>query len=82
MLGHLDMIRAFLVTSESPFGIFCEDDIKMDAKFIQRMDTVLCDFKHMNLDVLLLGYLFDYRIHLAEPGKNVYHSYSPPPATI
>jgi GR25 family glycosyltransferase involved in LPS biosynthesis len=82
MFGHLDMIRAFLETSESPFGIFCEDDIKLDANFIQRMDTILRDFKHMNLDVLLLGYLYSRAIELLEPGKNVYHSYSPPPATI
>lgn len=82
MFGHLDMIRAFLDTSDKPFGIFCEDDIKMDANFIQRMDAVLHDFKHMNLDVLLLGYLFPRPIELLEPGKNVYHSYSPPPATI
>lgn len=82
MLGHLDMIRAFLETCDRPFGIFCEDDIKMDANFIQRMEEVLRDFKHMNLDVLLLGYLYPRPIELLEPGKNVYHSYSPPPATI
>ena len=82
MLGHIDMIRAFLDTSDRPFGIFCEDDIKMDANFIQRMEAVLHDFKHMNLDVLLLGYLYPRPIELLEPGKNVYHSYSPPPATI
>jgi GR25 family glycosyltransferase involved in LPS biosynthesis len=82
MFGHLDMIRAFLDNSEKPFGIFCEDDIKIDANFIQRMDAVLRDFTHMNLDVLLLGYLFHYPIHIDEPGKNAYHSYSPPPSTI
>jgi len=82
MFGHLDMIRHFLDNSDHPFGIFCEDDILIDADFIPRMEDILRDFKHMNLDVLLLGYLYPHTIELLEPGKNVYHSYSPPPATI
>ena len=80
MFGHLDMIRYFLDNSEDPFGIFCEDDILIDADFIPRMEDILRDFKQMNLDVLLLGYLFPHV--LDHSGKNVYHTYSPPPATI
>jgi GR25 family glycosyltransferase involved in LPS biosynthesis len=80
MFGHLDMIKHFLENSDHPFGIFCEDDILIDADFIPRMEEVLCDFKHMNLDVLLLGYLFPYV--LDNSGKNIYHTYYPPPSTI
>lgn len=80
MFGHLDMIRHFLDNSDSQFGIFCEDDILIDTDFIPRMEEILCDFKQMNLDVLLLGYLFPYV--LDHSGKNTYHPYSPPPATI
>lgn len=80
MFGHLDMIKHFLDNSEHPFGIFCEDDILIDADFIHRMEDILRDFEDMNLDVLLLGYLFPYVIDAS--GKNVYHTYSAPPSTI
>ena len=33
MYGHLDMIRDFVNNDSRQYGIFCEDDIMIDANF-------------------------------------------------
>ena len=33
MYGHLDMIREFVEKDSRDYGIFCEDDIMIDANF-------------------------------------------------
>ena len=62
MFGHLDMIRYFLDNSDCPFGIFCEDDILIDANFKSRLEHVLTDFEAMQMDTMLLGYLITHPI--------------------
>ena len=62
MYGHLDMIRDFLENDSSPYGIFCEDDIMIDADFLPRLHHIVCDFEKQNLDIMLLGYLISYII--------------------
>ena len=57
MFGHLNMIQSFINTSNAEYGIFCEDDILIDADFMNRINPVIADFAKQNLDVLLLGYL-------------------------
>ncbi len=57
MFGHLNMIQSFIDTSNAEYGIFCEDDILIDANFVGRLTQVIDDFAKQNLDVLLLGYL-------------------------
>ena len=57
MHGHLEMIQNFLNNDSSKYGIFCEDDILIDADFMNRINPVIADFAKQNLDVLLLGYL-------------------------
>lgn len=56
MYGHLDMIRAFLDTDHQ-VGIFCEDDILIDAGFAKKLGHVVSDFINMGYDTMLLGYL-------------------------
>lgn len=56
MYGHLDMIREFLV-SDAQIGIFCEDDILIDADFVGKLEHVIGDFIAMDCDTMLLGYL-------------------------
>lgn len=60
MLGHLSMIRQFYETTNSEFGIFCEDDIRIHRDFKERLPTIIQDFRELNLDILLLGFLFAY----------------------
>jgi GR25 family glycosyltransferase involved in LPS biosynthesis len=62
MYGHLDMIRDFLENDSSPYGIFCEDDIMIDADFLPRLDHILRDFEKQNLDIMLLGYLIGHAL--------------------
>lgn len=62
MLGHLDMIQNFYDNSEKEFGIFCEDDIYIHKDFKIMLPDIIQDFKLMNLDILLLGYLTPFEI--------------------
>ena len=62
MLGHLDMIKHFYENSEKEYGIFCEDDIYIHKDFKLLLPNIIEDFKLMNLDVLLLGYLIQFKI--------------------
>ena len=82
MYGHLDMIRDFLENDSSPYGIFCEDDIMIDAEFMPRLDHIVHDFEKQNLDIVLLGYLIGHVIScdfqpLYEGSKYKYYGYAP-----
>ena len=61
MCGHLEMIKYFYET-ELEYGIFCEDDILIHKDLKQMLPTILDDFNKMNLDVLLLGYLLQFKL--------------------
>lgn len=71
MFGHLDMIRDFLYNSSDPYAIFCEDDILIDADFMNKIGLVIKDFNKLKLDVLLLGCLISHVI-----SDNVYYGNS------
>ena len=62
MIGHLDMIQKFYDNSEKEFGIFCEDDIFIHKDFVKTLPYIIQDFKLMELDILLLGYLIPFKI--------------------
>ena len=84
MLGALDIIQQFY-DSEKEFGIFCEDDIYIHKDFKIMLPNIIEDFKLMNLDILLLGYLITFEIKSSyqkfelksnNPNlKYVYHNY-------
>ncbi len=57
MYGHLDMISDFYYKTNKEFGIFCEDDIYIHKNLNKYLPRICMDFKCLNLDVLLLGYL-------------------------
>lgn len=59
---QLDMINDFYLHSEKEFGIFCEDDIFIHKDIISYLPRITQDFKQLNLDILLLGYLTSYKI--------------------
>ena len=85
MLGHIGMIKKFYENSEKEFGIFCEDDIYIHKDFEKILPDIIEDFKMMNLDILLLGYLTQFKIESNYIGfdlksinnnlKYVYHNY-------
>lgn len=62
ILGHIDMIEKFL-NSDYEFGIFCEDDIYINKELITNLPNICNDFKKLNLDILLLGYLLPYKLN-------------------
>lgn len=62
MYGHLDMIKMFYNNSEIEYGIFCEDDIYIHKNIKHLMPQIITDFKYLNLDILLLGYLVPFQI--------------------
>lgn len=64
MYGHLDMINEFYYNSDSNIGIFCEDDIYIHKDFKKNLKRICFDFKILNLDVLLLGYLVPFKIDI------------------
>lgn len=57
MKGHLDMISRFVSETKDEYAIFCEDDVMIHKDLKQILPLVLQDFKNLQLDVLLLGYL-------------------------
>jgi len=59
MDGHLLCLEKFVHTG-SNFGIVCEDDIHLRRDFPQELPVVLEQFKKLELDILLLGYLLDF----------------------
>jgi len=61
MLGALDIIKKFY-DSEKEFGIFCEDDVFIHKDLKIMLPSIIEDFKLMNLDILLLGYLVPFEI--------------------
>jgi GR25 family glycosyltransferase involved in LPS biosynthesis len=80
MLAHLDAISSFLRTDKE-LGIICEDDVHIARTLAQDLEVVTAEFRHMRLDILLLGYLLPlmpradnhaYRIK----SKYTYHTYS------
>jgi len=59
--GHLDMIQQF-VASGKEFGIFCEDDVYINKNLPRLLPAICKHFTECDLDVLLLGYLLQFRV--------------------
>lgn len=60
MWSHLDMIKTFL-ESDAEFGIFTEDDILIRKGLKRLLPEVVAAYKRLDLEILLLGYLLNYR---------------------
>ena len=75
--GHFDMINKFITETDKEYGVFCEDDIYLDKNLANDIPGIVEDFKAMNLDVLLLGYLTTFKIEEYHHGfsiKNEFHN--------
>jgi GR25 family glycosyltransferase involved in LPS biosynthesis len=73
IIGHIDMIKKFL-NSDYEFGIFCEDDIYINKELINHLPNICDDFKKLNLDILLLGYLLSFKINDYNPHFKLLHN--------
>lgn len=64
MLQHLDSLRHYLDnTSETDqFCIVCEDDIMISNQIRESLPEILCKFVELDLDIMLLGYLWTQKI--------------------
>ena len=62
MLQHLDSIRHFIDHTSNSHCIVCEDDIMISKDFYDDMPNIISTFEMHQLDVLLLGYLWPYKI--------------------
>jgi len=61
MLQHLDSIKHFLENTDKQYLIVCEDDILISKKFKNDLPDFILNMKEMKLDILLLGYLMDFK---------------------
>jgi hypothetical protein len=70
------MINKFINETDKEYGVFCEDDIYLDKELANDIPRLVEDFKALNLDVLLLGYLTKYKIEtwFGEYGVKQLHS--------
>ena len=62
MLQHLDSVRHFYHNTSAEHCIVCEDDIHISKYLIRDIPEIIENFTELNLDVLLLGYLFPHNI--------------------
>lgn len=69
MLNHLDMIEEF-IKSDAEFGVFCEDDVYIRRGFNKDIHIAIDGYKRLDLEVMLLGYLTNYKAtetHMSGP---------------
>ena len=71
MYGHLDMIHKFYNSSDADFGIFCEDDILIDRNLLKYIPEIISDFRSIDIDILLLGYLIPSAIDSSTPNFTI-----------
>jgi GR25 family glycosyltransferase involved in LPS biosynthesis len=63
MYGHLDMIFYFYKNTNYEYGVFCEDDIIIHKNLREMMPKIISDFDNLKLDVLLMGYLVQFKVN-------------------
>jgi hypothetical protein len=73
MLDHLELIRRFVHETHAAHVIICEDDIYLRRTLKQDLPLIVRQFDARELDVLLLGYLWQWR-EVDEPGYR-FHDY-------
>ena len=63
MLQHLDSLRHFYENTSAKYCIVCEDDIHVSKHLHDHLPKIIQDFEALELDLLLLGYLYPYGLH-------------------
>jgi len=62
MLQHLDSIRHFYENTSASHCMVCEDDIHISKYLADDLPDILKKFDELELDLLLMGYLWPYSI--------------------
>lgn len=62
MLQHLDSIRHFYENTSASHCMVCEDDIHISKNLATDLPDILNHFDELELDLLLLGYLWPHSI--------------------
>ena len=82
MLQHLDSIRNFYENTSAKYCIVCEDDIHISKHLHEHLPKIIQDFESLDLDLLMLGYLYPYGMHgnphfrtLKTTDNYTYHAY-------
>jgi len=82
MLQHLDSIRHFYENTSAKYCIVCEDDINVSKHLHEHLPKIIQDFESMDLDLLMLGYLYPFGLHgnphfpvLKTTDNYTYHKY-------
>ena len=57
-LQHLDSVRHFYENTTAKYCVVCEDDIHISKHLTSHLPGIIKDFEELELDILLLGYLF------------------------
>jgi hypothetical protein len=77
MLQHMDSIKNFYEYSSCEYCIVGEDDVLLSRYFKRDLPGVIENFKKLELDVLLLGYMFSHKIYNTHfPIKHGSYSYN------
>jgi hypothetical protein len=64
MLQHLDSLKHYLENTpdSANYCIVCEDDIMISSQFRESLPEIISKFSDLNLDILLMGYLWPNKI--------------------
>ena len=83
MLQHMDSIKHFYMYSDCEYCIVGEDDVLLSKYFKRDLPGVIKNFKMLELDLLLLGYMFSHKIYNTYfPVKHGFYSYNEYPNDI
>jgi len=81
VLQHLDSVRHFYENTENDYCIVCEDDVYISKHLNDDLPEIIRGFEALELDILLLGYLYLYSLEnwifgeLGKTEKFTYYSY-------
>lgn len=76
--GHLTNIHTFY-DSGKEFAVFCENDVLVNKNLPFYLPDIMKEFKIMNLDSLLIGYMTTYKLEGWMDGYNLKHAFNDRP---
>jgi hypothetical protein len=76
--GHLTNIRNFYYSNKE-FGVFCENDVLVNKNLPFFLPDIMSEFKTMNLDLLLLGYMCTFKLEEWMQGYSLKHEFKDRP---
>jgi hypothetical protein len=71
--GHLDMIRAFLLTKKR-YGLFCENDVCIHKDLVTQLPAVMETVDRTGVHIMLLGYMTTVKLGTWMHGYDLLHA--------